>query len=278
MYCGNVNFDEIPEIGFAHQHYSLDYGARYGKNKSKCIEIAYVNSGAIKVKFEGKEMCAGKGDILVLFRHLTIQTETFGAEINSHCTVLAEFSDYEFSIVSDGDNCDGGFVIPFITKRCKECEEIGKRLYKMASEKADTDAENELSLSVEFLSILKQLHEINKKKRIKNKAYKTISNKVCEYINENIENNITLTELAGYIGKSPNHVSHAFKSEKGITITEYANIQKIKLIKSLMQDGSSFKEACVSAGLCDETYGYRLFKRYTGITPKEYMTITTIKK
>jgi len=101
---------------------------------------------------------------------------------------------------------------------------------------------------------------------------------VCEYINENIENNITLTELAGYIGKSPNHVSHAFKSEKGITITEYANIQKIKLIKSLMQDGSSFKEACVSAGLCDETYGYRLFKRYTGITPKEYMTITTIKK
>lgn len=277
MYYGNIIFNEIPEIGFAHQHYSLDYGARYGKNKSKCIEIAYVNSGAIRVKFDKREFYAEKGDILVLFRHLTIQTETSGGEMNSHCTVLAEFSEYDFSLVEGDMECQG-FVIPFVTKGCKECEEIGKRIYKMASAKADTDAENELSLSVEFLSILKQLHEINKRKNTKSRAYKSISDKVCAYVGENVEESITLAEISAYIGKSPNHISHAFKREKGITITEYINIQKVKLIKSLMQNGKSFKETCILAGLCDETYGYRLFKRYTGITPKEYKRITTIKK
>ena len=278
MTTGNVRFNEIPEIGFIHQFYSLDYGAKYGKNRIKCIEIVYVNSGSIKIKFEKEQMHAEKGDIMVLFRHLPMQTETFGSELNSHCTVLAEFSDYEFSIVSDGDNCDGGFVIPFVTKNCKECEEIGKRLYKMASIKANTDEDNGLLLSVEFLAILKELHEINKREKEQSKAYKSISNKVCAYIDENKGTNITLKELAHHIGKSPNHVSHAFKSEKGITVTEYMNIQRVKEIKSLMQSGKSFKEACITSGLCDETYGYRLFKRYTGITPKEYMTITTLKK
>ena len=277
MYYGNVNFSEIPEIGFAHQLYSVDYSAKYGKNRIRCIEIVYVNSGSIKLKFEEEEMRADKGDIMVLFRHLTMQTETAGDEINSHCTVLAEFSDYDFSLVEGDAECQG-FVIPFVTKSCKECEEIGKKIYKIASVKANTDEDNGLSLSVEFLAILKELHEINKKKRIKNKAYKTISDKVCAYIAENTEKHITLTKIAEHIGKSPNHISRAFKSEKGITVTEYMNIQKIKLIKSLMQNGKSFNEACILAGLCDETYGYKLFKRYTGITPREYMRITTIKK
>ena len=277
MHYGNVSFNEIPEIGFAHQLYSFDYGAKYGNNRIRCIEIVYVNSGSIKIKFDGDEIYAQKGDVMVLFRQLSMQTETCGEEINSHCTVLAEFTDYDFSLV-DGDAECQGFVIPFVTKSCRECEEIGKRIYKMASAKADTDEDNGLSLSVEFLAILKELHEINKNKRTKNKAYKAISNKVCAYIEENTEKNITLTEIAEHIGKSPNHISHAFKSEKGITVTEYVNIQKTKLIKNLMQNGKSFKEACIAAGICDETYGYRLFKKYTGITPKEYMMITTIKK
>jgi len=275
MYYGNVNFNEIPEIGFAHQFYSVDYGAKYGKNRIKCIEIVYVNSGSIKIKFEKEEMYAQKGDIMVLFRHLTMQTKTYGDEENSHCTVLAEFSNYDFSLFDENVECEG-FVIPFVTKGCRECEEIGKRIYKMASVKANKDEDNGLLLSVEFLSILKELHEINKKNTAKNRAYKAISRKVCAYIDEN--KNITLKELANYIGKSPNHISHAFKSENGITVTEYMNIQRVKKIKSLMQSGKSFKEACVLMGLCDEAYGYRLFKRYTGITPKEYMTITTIKK
>jgi len=131
MYYGNVNFNEIPEIGFAHQFYSVDYGAKYGKNRIKCIEIVYVNSGSIKIKFEKEEMYAQKGDIMVLFRHLTMQTKTYGDEENSHCTVLAEFSNYDFSLFDENVECEG-FVIPFVTKGCRECEEIGKRIYKMA--------------------------------------------------------------------------------------------------------------------------------------------------
>lgn len=277
MYYGNINLNVIPEIGFAHKHYSTNYKTSYGSNRRMCIEIDYINSGALKVELYGKEMIAEQGSVIVLFRRLPITMVNVDDKHQDHCAVLAEFPDYDFSLLEDVEESQG-FVIPFVTAACRECEEIGKRLYKIASEKANADENNGLSLSVEFLSILKELHEINKKNRIQNKSYKVISDKVCAYIDENIEKNISMSEIAEHIGKSPNHIGYAFRSEKGITITEYANIQKIKLIKSLMQEGKSFKEACITAGLCDEAYGYRLFKRYTGITPKEYMRITTIKK
>lgn len=278
MYFANVNFNEIPEIGFAHKHFSMEYGANYGRNKRKSIEIAYINSGTVKVEFEGKELYAEKGSVLVLFRHLPIHTETVGNELNSHCTVLAEFSDYEFSMVNENTNPELGFLIPFITFPCPETEEIGKMLYKIASDMTYERENKALSSAVEFLSVLKKLDSICRMKTpFTSRAYAVICKKVRTYIEDNLEKNITLAEISYYVGKSPNHISHAFKSENHKTITQYINEQKVKKMKTLMQSsGLSFKKVCELVGLCDETYGYKLFKKYTGITPKEYISITTI--
>ncbi len=278
MFVANINFNEIPEIGFALQRYSLNYKTTYGVNNKKCIEVAYINSGGVKINLYGKEALATEGCVVVLFRHLPITTETVGDKLKNHCTVLAEFADCEFSLVEEDEESEGGLTIPFVSQPCKECEEIGKRLQQIALEKAKSEGSN-LSLSVEFLSILKKLHEIYKNKNVKSTAFDVISDKVSAYIEENIQENISLFTLAEHIGKSPNHISYAFKRARGVTIKEYINKQKVNRIKSLMQnENKSFKEAVETVGLCDQSYGYRLFKRWTGITPKEYMSITTINK
>ena len=66
MTTGNVRFNEIPEIGFIHQFYSLDYGAKYGKNRIKCIEVVYVNSGSIKIKYENEQIIPPTETLIVL--------------------------------------------------------------------------------------------------------------------------------------------------------------------------------------------------------------------
>lgn len=280
MLFANIYFDEIPEIGFAHKHISLNYGANYGNNKTKRIEIAYINSGAVRIKSEDREFLAEKGSVIVLFRHLPLSTETVGDELHSHCTVLAEFSDYEFSVIDGKENPDYGFLIPLIVPPCPEAEEIGRRLYKIAADMAEEREKNALSSSVEFLSVLKKIDEITRQGRpFISSAYTTIRDKVCTYVEDNADKKITLKELAQHIGKSPNHISYAFKCETQKTITQYINEQKAKRMAALMQNhGFSFKEAVDAVGLCDETYGYKVFKRYIGVTPKEYMSIMTIKK
>ena len=41
-----------------------------------------------------------------------------------------------------------------------------------------------------------------------------------------------------------------------------------------MRNGNlSFADALEDAGIPDESYGYRLFRRYTGVTPGQYMSV-----
>ncbi len=280
MLFGNISFNEIPEIGFAHKHYSHNYGVKYGNNKNKRIEIAYINSGTVELNLENHKLYAERGSILVLFRHLQIQTQTLGEELNSHCTVLAEFTDYDFTLMDEYKNDGYGFIIPFVTPPCAETEEIGKKIYSISAAMSKERDKNALSSAVEFLSILKKLDEMCKKSKAPSSvAYKAITDKVYSYVNNNIDKKINLEDLSLYIGKSQNHISYAFKCETGKKVTQFINEQKAKRIASLMQNqGHSFKSAVSFVGLCDESYGYRIFKKYIGVTPKEYMTITTIKK
>lgn len=278
MYYANVNFKEIPEIGFAHKHLSTEYNVDYGEHLKKNVEIAYINSGTVKVCFEGEEMYAEKGSVLVIFRHLPIHIETVGDEFNSHCTVLAEFSDYELSVIGENENNEQGFLIPFITFPCPETEEIGKTLYKIATDMAYERGNIDLGSAVEFLSVLQKLDEIRRKQKTSSsRVYATVCKKVSAYIKDNIERSITLEEISHHIGKSPNHINYVFKREKQKTITQYINEQKVIKMEELIQNPElSFQNVCELVGLCNVSYGYKLFKKYTGITPKEYISITTI--
>lgn len=218
---------------------------------------------------------------MVLFRHLPIFTHTVKKGLNSHCTVLGEFSDYKCTVVKEADFYSrSGFLVPFVVEPCAECSEIGKRLYKIASDMEKDRQKNGLYSSVEFLSILKKLDEIQRSKNYHTSpAYSAISAKVRSYCEDNIDEDIRLSDIARFVCKSPNRISCAFKSETGMTISHYINLSKTKRIAYLMQnEGKNFKEACEEVSLCDETYGYKLFKKYIGVTPKEYMSITTIKK
>ena len=49
--------------------------------------------------------------------------------------------------------------------------------------------------------------------------------------------------------------------------------EKMRLIAALMEDrGLTFRDACENVGITDLSHGYRLFKRYMGVTPKQYMS------
>ena len=78
---------------------------------------------------------------------------------------------------------------------------------------------------------------------------------------------------------SPGYLATVFKKETGITIGQYINSEKIRLISELMNNkGLSFRLACESVGIADVSYGYRLFKKQMGLTPGEYKETSIIKK
>lgn len=272
MPAGYLKFDSIPEIGFAHHHYSGKYMADYEKVNNS-FEIVYINSGTIIAEFNDKRFYLNEGDIFVLFRHLPINIYTPDDKEHSHCTVQLEF-DYAFELVEPIESFpDDGIILPFVTKRCALTNEIKKDLYGIVHQISASPERYSFSASLKALEIMKKLD--NSARDLFNKTnphHAYIAKLVESYVKDNLYEKIYLKDISVALGKSPNYINFAFKKAKGTTITNYINEEKISVIAALMQkQNMHFTKACNSVGISDSSYGYRLFKKYTGLTPNMFL-------
>lgn len=99
---------------------------------------------------------------------------------------------------------------------------------------------------------------------------RTIIKKARQLINDNIQNGISLDDMASKIYLNPVYFSRLFKQQTGETFTEY--ILKVRMEKAIdLLKSSSLKVYEISEiiGYKNIKYFYKVFKKYTGITPLE---------
>ena len=107
----------------------------------------------------------------------------------------------------------------------------------------------------------------------KNKEYiyNSLINRVIQYIKRNIENNMSLQDIASFVNVHPNYLSAAFKKEVGKTLMEYINELKVAVIKQyIVHTNLSIREISYTFNFNHVTYFSRFFKQQTGLTPMEY--------
>ncbi|GAA3741142.1 MULTISPECIES: AraC family transcriptional regulator [Flavobacterium] len=97
---------------------------------------------------------------------------------------------------------------------------------------------------------------------------------VTEYIKQNLKENISLKSLSEKACMSTTSFYRFFKRELGMSPIEYILNEKIKCAKNLLKNPSlQINEVCYLAGFEDANYFIRLFKKYEGITPKQYQLL-----
>lgn len=95
--------------------------------------------------------------------------------------------------------------------------------------------------------------------------------KACAYIGDNLEKNISLDQLAEYLGVSPFYLSKLFKEEKGENYISYLTTCRLEKAKRLLQNDSLIiKEITAQTGYNDQNYFSKLFKQKYGMTPSEF--------
>lgn len=91
------------------------------------------------------------------------------------------------------------------------------------------------------------------------------------YIHLNYERDITLSEVADYVGYSSSHFSKIFKEETGCSFRTYLNRLRVEKSKSLLLDTeASIAEICTACGFVDQSYFGKVFKNIAGVTPDKY--------
>lgn len=91
------------------------------------------------------------------------------------------------------------------------------------------------------------------------------------YIQQHLDQAITLNQIAAYIGVNESYLSRAFSSRTGSTIKNTINSIKMEKAKELLANTNlKIYEIAMQLGLENTTYLSRLFHQYTGCTPMEY--------
>ncbi|MDW7674048.1 MAG: response regulator [Bacillota bacterium] len=86
-----------------------------------------------------------------------------------------------------------------------------------------------------------------------------------------MEPELSLNEVANHIGISSFYLSKCFKKIEGINFKEYLIKVRINKAKRLMrEEGKNVQEAAFTVGYTDPNYFSKAFKKYVGLSPKQY--------
>jgi len=107
-----------------------------------------------------------------------------------------------------------------------------------------------------------------KNARQENRVIETVKG----YIQKNYLKELELQRLADIVYLTPSYLSKLFKTTTGETITDYIISVRIERAKELLLKAPSLKtyEVGEQVGYPDPAYFNKVFKKVTGLTPKEY--------
>lgn len=95
--------------------------------------------------------------------------------------------------------------------------------------------------------------------------------RVTEYILENLERDLTLTEIARSVEMSPYHFARAFKQATGFAPHQYLTKSRIERAKALLaQTELPIVEVSQRVGFKSQSHFTTLFRRVAAVTPKVY--------
>ncbi len=103
------------------------------------------------------------------------------------------------------------------------------------------------------------------------KDYSPTVQKVIVMIESNLASDLTLSELANTLNINASYLSTVFKKETGKTITGYVNEKRIELAQELLKTTNLQVQTIAQyCGIVDVHYFTRLFKKLTGVSPKQF--------
>jgi len=102
--------------------------------------------------------------------------------------------------------------------------------------------------------------------------YGSVIRKARAFIEENYsDSNVTLHDVASHVALSNNHFCTVFSQEMGVTFTEYLTSVRIAKARELLTTTSMrTSDVAYAVGYNDPHYFSYLFKKNTGLSPRDY--------
>ncbi|MBI9089993.1 MAG: helix-turn-helix transcriptional regulator [Desulfobacterium sp.] len=92
-----------------------------------------------------------------------------------------------------------------------------------------------------------------------------------EFLSENLDEKVSLEDVAGAVGLSRYHFLRVFKRATGLPPHAFRTQQRIRQARHLMRSGVPFAEVALETGFTDQSHFTNKFRQLTGATPRQYV-------
>ena len=239
-----------------------EYPDYYPLHCHEHMELIYFPNGKTKVVIENDTFECNAGDMVAINGHELHSSERIDNS-TIFCIRIAPsfFSDIDYKNI---------FFKPFAKHDVfiRDCFEKIFCEFKTPGPGSDSQIKGLTYLLITHLLRNYRLTDeiaLSKKKKL----YKI--NTILQYILANYHKKLTTAELAKRFYLSEYYFCRFFKSETGMSPTNYLN--KVRIEKAavfLKNSDRSITETALEVGFEDSNYFSKLFKKYMNVTPREY--------
>lgn len=104
----------------------------------------------------------------------------------------------------------------------------------------------------------------------------TLYQNLTAYIEDHLEEDLSLDVLAKNFFVSKYHIAHIFKENLGMSVHQYITKKRLILCREAIRGNMSITEACQTFGFGDYSSFYRAFKKEYGMSPRDFRDMQTV--
>ena len=232
----------------------------------KHLEFAYVTGGEMTMTVSGKEYKVRDGDCVLVYPY---QIHSFSSQGEVDLTLI--IADMEYIGEFQEELMHYELECPFFHK--DELSSYGQKILDLVRESAyDKNVPYMLDkglCTVLLTDVFRMLPLIAKTKPMD----LTMSQKILQYINDHITQEISATEVAKALGISHYYLSHIFSEELKTSFPNYVAQQRLSFACDMLRNtGKSVTDISYETGFPNMRTFHRSFKKQFGCTPTEWRT------
>lgn len=241
-------------------------------------EFYFLIDGNVSISIEGKTHELSANDMIIIPPNILHHVHNYDKNIPYQRFVFWISKDYHQKIKEISE--DYTYITDLVKNKKKYIFHINKisfnaliakmirLLEESHSSRFGKNTMFDLCIKDLILSINRTIHEADNAKLYKENN--DLYNNILQYIESNLDTELSLDKLADAFFMSKYHISHLFKNNLGISIHKYIIKKRLEMCKNSLLKNESISKLYKEFGFRDYTSFFRAFKKEFGLSPKEY--------
>lgn len=277
---GSASFIPVTSVKAIERYHDAEWSK--GLSIHETFEMVYIKSGDGVFEIGGQNVTVGSNDIVIIKPN---QSHKLSVDSEDGCDFIVLYfkfidqSDHALSEVSLGDFINfvsgkesGSFIKLKVSQKNDIIVLLNRILKEQVSDQLGSELLNYLMLMELFVLISRAL-KAEWENSIKNKSpkIKELMQSAIQFVHNNFEREISITDIAKYVFLSPSYFTRAFKEDTGLSPMQYLLNIRIKRACELLQEtDQKIGEIALSVGFSNQQRFNDMFKKQTNMTPMQY--------